>query len=99
MSLGKRSRTELPKTNLIKDIIHDRLLGMILDLEDKRSEYYNFDKIKEEVIKIIKENCEGMMNRCIECGVDMGRSNPRQLCGKTFCHDLDLESDGEDSLG
>lgn len=22
---------------------------------------------------------------CIECGIDMGPNNPRQLCGKTFC--------------
>jgi len=25
-------------------------------------------------------------NRCTECNVDMGPSNPRQLCGKTYCH-------------
>jgi|UniRef100_A0A6C0BJT3 hypothetical protein len=25
------------------------------------------------------------MNRCIECGVDLGLMNPRQLCGKTYC--------------
>lgn len=24
-------------------------------------------------------------NRCTECNVDMGPSNPRQLCGKTYC--------------
>ena len=22
---------------------------------------------------------------CMECGIDMGSSNPRQLCGKNFC--------------
>ena len=26
-----------------------------------------------------------MTNRCIECGIDMGDCNPRQLCGKTRC--------------
>jgi hypothetical protein len=25
------------------------------------------------------------VNRCIECGVDMGQSNPRQYCAKTHC--------------
>ena len=25
------------------------------------------------------------VNACLECGVDMGRGNPRQLCGKTQC--------------
>ena len=24
-------------------------------------------------------------NFCIECGVNMGDDNPRQLCGKTYC--------------
>jgi hypothetical protein len=24
-------------------------------------------------------------NYCIECGVDMGPMNPRQLCGKWYC--------------
>lgn len=22
---------------------------------------------------------------CMECGIDMGSCNPRQLCGKTYC--------------
>lgn len=26
-----------------------------------------------------------MPNLCIECGIDMGDCNPRQLCGKTRC--------------
>ena len=26
-------------------------------------------------------------NLCLECGVDMGPQNPRQLCGKTYCRD------------
>lgn len=42
------------------------------------------------------------VNRCVECGVDMGDGNPRQLCGKTRClneddlpiqkHDTESES-------
>lgn len=24
-------------------------------------------------------------NLCIECGIDMGPLNPRQLCGKLYC--------------
>lgn len=28
----------------------------------------------------------GMVNRCIECFVDMGSTNPRQLCGKHECY-------------
>jgi len=26
-------------------------------------------------------------NLCLECGVDMGDCNPRQLCGKTYCRE------------
>ena len=25
-------------------------------------------------------------NLCLDCGVDMGPTNPRQLCGKTYCN-------------
>jgi histone acetyltransferase (RNA polymerase elongator complex component) len=38
------------------------------------------------VLKILIEysnNCP--KNRCVQCGVDMGEMNPRQLCGKTYC--------------
>ncbi len=24
-------------------------------------------------------------NLCIECEIDIGKDNPRQLCGKTYC--------------
>ena len=26
---------------------------------------------------------------CVECGEDMGKLNPRQLCGKTFCFNFE----------
>ena len=29
-------------------------------------------------------------NLCVECGVDMGDCNPRQLCGKTRCEMKDV---------
>jgi len=29
-------------------------------------------------------------NLCIECGVDMGDCNPRQLCGKLYCRNPPL---------
>ena len=36
-------------------------------------------------------------NRCIECGVDMGLENPRQLCGKTYCRNI-TERDDDGSI-
>lgn len=87
--LNKKHDDELKLINQKKiDIINDKLYCLITDLEDNNSEYYNFDKIKNDFIKSLKANCEGRMNRCVECGRDMGRSNPRQLCGKTFCFNI-----------
>ena len=40
-------------------------------------------KKKKKDKKIIKSNIE--INLCIECGIDMGPDNPRQLCGKIKC--------------
>ena len=28
---------------------------------------------------------ECMGNFCMQCGINMGDCNPRQLCGKTYC--------------
>lgn len=35
---------------------------------------------------------EKCTNRCLECGVDMGHSNPRQFCGKTQCDNMAAEN-------
>ena len=32
---------------------------------------------------------EPQINRCLECGVDMGDCNPRQYCGKWRCNDAE----------
>ncbi len=43
--------------------------------EERQQQQDNSDLTEDEEIK----------NLCTECGVDMGPSNPRQLCGKTYC--------------
>jgi hypothetical protein len=30
-------------------------------------------------------------NRCMECNIDMGDDNPRQLCGKTICRKIKFQ--------
>lgn len=40
---------------------------------------------RQSIINIVKEYSNGSINRCTECGCDIGQCNPRQLCGKTFC--------------
>ena len=56
------------------------------DLESKTDTYLNLSSIIDDFKKSLLNNREGIINRCLECGVDMGRCNPRQLCGKTICY-------------
>ena len=42
-----------------------------------------FKKIKKD--KIFGYNPKTNSWHCLECGVNMGNNNPRQLCGKTYC--------------
>ena len=39
--------------------------------------------------KVYGYNFETDSWHCLECGDDMGPNNPRQLCGKHFCHNQD----------
>lgn len=36
-----------------------------------------------------KDNKE-KTNFCVECGIDMGPQNPRQLCGKSRCYNIKI---------
>jgi len=65
--------------------IEDKLYYLIRELESNDKVYYDSEKIIEGFKKLLEKNNEGMMNCCVECGEDMGRSNPRQLCGKIYC--------------
>lgn len=40
--------------------------------------------VASNIIKGYNQNTDSW--HCIECGIDMGSCNPRQLCGKTFCY-------------
>lgn len=52
--------------------------------------YMNIDpeeleiKLEDLTLAIFTRRNE-YINRCLECGIDMGPQNPRQLCGKSFC--------------
>jgi hypothetical protein len=39
-----------------------------------------------KIAKVYGFNPETENWHCLECGDDMGPNNPRQLCGKYFCH-------------
>ena len=47
--------------------------------------YTNQELLKKKIVNIIEESQSGVINRCLECEIDMGECNPRQLCGKTYC--------------
>ena len=40
---------------------------------------------KKELIERILESERGPVNKCVICGRDLGRQNPRQYCEKTSC--------------
>lgn len=48
---------------------------------------FNMDNFHSSGVKVINiYEMDKLINRCIECGIDMGDQNPRQLCGKTYCY-------------
>ena len=44
----------------------------------KMTDYY-------KVIKIYGYNIKKSTWHCVNCGISMGRNNPRQLCSKYYC--------------
>lgn len=56
------------------------LLSALIELQNT---HYMFSQA--EFDKLLDRFDEGPKNLCLECKVDMGRMNPRQLCGKTRC--------------
>ena len=73
------------KIEVNKKSYDDVLYQLILDLEQQSNTYLNIPIIIEGFKKLIEENSEGTINRCTVCQTDMGRQNPRQLCGKIRC--------------
>lgn len=61
------------------------LYSLINNIQNETSTYLNYHEIIKDFKQLIIKHQEGMMNRCVQCGTDMGITNPRQLCGKTYC--------------
>lgn len=55
--------------------------GMCQDKNEKKCDKDNLETSTNLGIISKSDN----INRCIECGIDMGNSNPRQFCRKTYC--------------
>ena len=78
----------IQKTIMISNIEND-INNIIIKINDKSYYYLDYEKIKNEFNIILKEiimnNSLELKNKCVNCGIDIGKDNPRQLCGKTKC--------------
>ena len=84
---------------LVNDMLYDlqdridtylNFENIIENIKDmiKNKKYKDSEKMINDMIETIEDNQEEAINRCLECGEDMGRTNPRQLCRKTYCENL-----------
>lgn len=80
----KKSKTEEIKKfkSKIKEVMVE--VDLFEKLKNKCDSYFS-DFLENDIIDLIYDSQNGFINKCVECGCDMGRDNPRQLCGKTFC--------------
>ena len=51
----------------------------------KKNSQENDDIIDLQIIRNEESDAETLSWYCLECGIDMGPQNPRQLCGKWRC--------------
>ena len=49
------------------------------------TDYFHKQEDVQKKVKVYGYNSKTNSWHCIECGVDMGPSNPRQVCGKYQC--------------
>ena len=75
---------------LIIDANINRDINNIISKLSYHSDYYlNTNNIYNEIyltiINSLKSNSHEIKNRCLICNQDIGRDNPRQLCGKIRC--------------
>jgi len=78
----------IDKTIELSNIKND-IDNIIIKINEKSNYYLDNDKIKTEFNTMLKEiimnNSFEFKNKCINCNIDMGKNNPRQLCGKIIC--------------
>jgi hypothetical protein len=53
-----------------------------------KQEYPDEKFIMEKLMELFSKGSKGHVNRCVECGIDMGECNPRQYCGKWQCDNM-----------
>ncbi len=79
----------IKRTELISKTITD--LDYYVDTIGLKKELESFSILTKDIIRsVAKDFNDGMKNKCLTCHIDMGRTNPRQLCGKWICYNNDL---------
>lgn len=69
------------------DELINKLISNIIEYNTTvKNTYSNMELLQEKLEILVKESQTVYINRCLECNVDMGECNPRQLCGKTYCN-------------
>jgi DNA-directed RNA polymerase specialized sigma subunit len=69
-----------------REIIKETIRDVIRKLNNIPNYILDDTKMANSMLTIAYSNIENMQNLCVECNVDMGDCNPRQLCGKTKCN-------------
>ena len=70
-----------PKKQLL-----EQLENSLYSYQDKIDNYIDIPNTLKHFIEVLEENITDIeKNKCIDCGIDIGRYNPRQLCGKLYC--------------
>lgn len=89
MENNKRKKCEKSIDDTIKKQIQ-KIIDKSQIIEKIKEEFYINDELNECLIDTIEENIIENVNKCLICKIDIGKSNYRQLCGKTYCLNKDL---------
>lgn len=84
INIGVKNLNPIPKNSSI-DFIEKNILSLIFKLELKINKIVNRKNILNDFLKSLKNHSDEPKNKCLICGLDMGRTNPRQLCEKFYC--------------
>lgn len=68
----------VPIGHKIKNFRKIKDIWKIKDIEE-------YDKKQKNILLVYGYDLKTDSWHCLECGDDMGKFNPRQLCGKTHC--------------
>jgi len=70
--------------------INNIIIKMIVEIEKYNDTYLDTSNLLKDINLLINKYSLGKINRCIECNIDMGPCNLRQLCGKYKCDTIFL---------